>query len=214
MRDIPMYTTEHGVATLTLKEIPYRQEAYIQIRDVQPGMLEALIGDCVDFCKAAGAERIFANGHEGLGVYPLHTVVLEMKGDAVSDPEKVAHIFPVTRKTVGRWREICNSRMGEVDNAGTLTFWDEGRILKSGGAYFVHDTGELLGIGWIAEGRLQAIASARPGAGETVAHTLFSTVEGTRLSLEVVSTNFRAIRLYEKLGFIRTGELFRWYRVL
>lgn len=214
MRDIPMFTTEYGVASLTLKEIPYRQEAYIQVRSAQPEDLEKLIRECVDFCKTAGAERVYANGHEGLERWPLYTKVWEMKGDAVADPEKTAHIFPVTRKTVARWRELCNSRMREVDNAGTLTWWDEGKILKSGGAYFVHRDGQLLGIGWIADGQLHAIASAVPGAGETVAHTLFSAVEGTRLSLEVVSTNTRAIRLYEKLGFIRTAELYRWYRVL
>ena len=34
------------------------------------------------------------------------------------------------------------------------------------------------------------------------------------VELEVVSTNQRAIRLYEKMGFIKTKEISRWYRVL
>ena len=29
MRDFPVFTTEYGVASLILKEVPYRQEAYI-----------------------------------------------------------------------------------------------------------------------------------------------------------------------------------------
>ena len=31
MRDFPMFTTEYGVASLVLREIPYREEAYITI---------------------------------------------------------------------------------------------------------------------------------------------------------------------------------------
>ena len=44
-------------------------------------------------------------------------------------------------------------------------------------------------------------------------HTLMSLVEGAGMTLEVASTNEKAIRLYEKLGFLRTAEKVRWYRV-
>ena len=37
MRDFPIFTTEYGVSSLTLKEIPYKKQAFICIRDVQPG---------------------------------------------------------------------------------------------------------------------------------------------------------------------------------
>ena len=33
MKDFPVFTTENGVASLILKEIPYRGEAYIHLRD-------------------------------------------------------------------------------------------------------------------------------------------------------------------------------------
>ena len=39
MKDFPVFTTEYGVASLTLKEVPYREEAYVLLRDVQPGGL-------------------------------------------------------------------------------------------------------------------------------------------------------------------------------
>ena len=42
-------------------------------------------------------------------------------------------------------------------------------------------------------------------------HTLMSLVEGQALTLEVASTNERAIRLYEKLGFLKTGLVRKWY---
>ena len=121
--------------------------------------------------------------------------------------------MPVTEATVSRWRQLHNEKMASVDNAGTLESRDEGRILSSGGAYFVHDNGQLLGIGWLEEDRLLAIAAVHPGAGELVAHSLMSIIEGADICLEVASTNRKAIRLYEKLGFLPTREVCRWYRV-
>ena len=55
------------------------------------------------------------------------------------------------------------------------------------------------------------MAAVEQGAGERVMHTLLSLVEGATVTLEVASTNARAIRLYERLGFIKTQELRRWY---
>ena len=211
MRDMPVFTTEYGVASLVLKEIPYKETAYILIRDsLEP---EKLIEECASFCRAVGAEHIFATGHETLEKYPLHTSVLEMRGTAWVDAEKLQSLFPVTEQTVGRWRQIYNERMKTVDNSGTLESRDEKKILESGGAYFVHSCGELLGIGWLEEETLLAVASVRPGAGETVMHSLMSLVEGASVTLEVASTNERAIRLFEKLGFLKTREISRWYRV-
>ncbi len=211
MRDFPFFTTEYGVASLTLKEIPYRGNAYIHIRAVQPGLFREHLQECVSFCRMAGAEAVYAAGHEALEAYPLYTAVLEMRGRAEPDPEKVRHLFPVTGETVRRWREVYNKAMSGVDNAGTLETREETRIVESGGAYFVHNAGELLGIGWLEENRLLAVAAAKPGAGEQVMHTLMTLLEGEPMVLEVASTNERAIHLYEKLGFLQTREIARWH---
>lgn len=213
VKDIPMFTTEFGVASLVLAEIPYRQEAYIRLRSVQPGKLPEMIAECVSFCRMVGAERIYAAGHEDLEEYPLKAAILDMKGDALVDWNKVENIFPVTEQTFDRWREVCNTRMADVDCAATITAADEKKVLASGGAYFVHHEGELLGTGWMEEEKLLLICSVKPGAGERVMHTLMSLVEGSRIRLEVASTNVRAIRLYEQMGFIAVGEVSRWYRV-
>lgn len=213
MKDFPVFATEYGVASLILKEIPYRQEAYVRIQDVQPGQVDGLLKECVDFCRVCGAEKIYAAGHAALAQYPLYTTVCEMRGTARVEREWVENLFPVTEETVGRWRQIYNERMRNVNNSGTLEGRDEEKILRSGGAYFVHRAGELLGIGWIEGEKLVCIASVKPGTGERVAHTLLSVIEGADVTLEVASTNQKAIRLYEKLGFVKTKELSRWYRL-
>lgn len=209
MKDFPVFTTEYGVASLILKEVPYREEAYIIIQSSEEP--EKLLKECVSFCRMVGAEKIYAKGHTYLERFPLHTILYEMRGAAEVDSALLENIFPVTEETVGRWRQICNERMRGVDCAATLASSDEKDILSSGGAYFVHRDGELLGIGWMADTELKSICAVKSGAGARVMHTLLSTVEGAQVSLEVASTNSRAIRLYERMGFIKTGEKSRWY---
>lgn len=213
VKNFPIFDTDSGVSSLILREIPYRQEAYIHIQDIQPDGFSDHLGACVSFCRMAGAEKIYARGHAALEDYPIHASVYEMRGTAWVDPEKLENLFPVTEATVGRWRQICNDRLRDVDHAATLTAADEKKILESGGAYFVHQGGELLGVGWLEDTKLLLMAGVKPGAGERVMHTLMSLVEGADMTMEVASTNHRAIHLYEKLGFLRGKDSICWYDV-
>lgn len=213
MKDIPMFTTDSGVSSLILKEIPYKQLAFIHVQDVQSGQLKPHLEECISFCRMLGAEKILAKGHEELQSYPLHSVVVEMT--LMHDQrEPEANLWPVTQESVTKWREIYNEAMGKFDNHATLTFHDEKRIVQSGGAYFVHRDGALLGIGWMDGQELLALVSVIPGMGETVARTLFTTVGSDKITLEVVSDNLRAVKLYERMGFVKTREVSRWYRML
>ena len=214
MRDFPVFTTDYGISSLILREIPYRAEAYIHIQDVQPDGFEEHLKECASFCRMAGAERVFVRGHEQVECYPLHAAVLEMRGTAWVDREQLENLFPVTEETVGRWRSLMNERMRGVDNAATLTAADEKKILQSGGAYFIHHQGELLGLGWMEDTKLLMVAAVKSGAGERVMHTLMSLVEGSDMTVEVASTNDRAIRLYEKLGFMKIREVVKWYKIV
>ena len=213
MKNLPLFTTQFGTAGLVLREIPYRGEAYIRIREALPGKLDELVAECASFCRMAGAERIYVQGHPELEGSRLHTAVLEMRGTAQPQEEKAACLFPVTQETVSQWRQLCNEAMGSVDNAATLEARDEADILREPGAYFVHDSGRLLGIGWLRDGELLALAAMEKGAGERVLHSMMSLMEGEQLRLEVASTNTKAIRLYERLGFVTVGEKSRWYAV-
>lgn len=214
MRDFPIFTTEYGVSTLTLREIPYKKTAYIYVRDVQEAFFREHLAECIGFCRMCGADYIFASGHEKLEEYPLYTTVLEMRGNSRPDHAQMKCLFPVTEETVSRWRSVYNKRMAGVDNASTLESRDEKRILQSGGAYFIHENGHLLGIGWMDGTKLLAVASVENGTGEQLMHTLMSLTEGQTMTLEVASTNTRAIRLYEKLGFFKTAEIVSWYQCL
>lgn len=85
MKNIPMFTTENGVASLILQEIPYRREAYVHIRCTAAP--ELLFRECFDFCKMAGAEKIYFTGHPLLETrYPFHTSVLRLRRGLAGKP--------------------------------------------------------------------------------------------------------------------------------
>lgn len=211
MKDFPVFPTQHGAASLILKEIPYRGEAYIQIQSTQEP--DALLEECIHFCAACGAERVYAAGHDILeAAYPLHTSIYRMTGTIQLHEEEIPAMFPVTEQTAERWRECYNQRMKNVDNAATLESRDTPNIVQ-GDAYFIHRNGTLLGIGWIEGNKLRAIASMQPGAGEALCRAMQSLIPQQQMTLEVASTNQKAIALYERLGLIKVEELSRWYRV-
>ena len=211
MKDFPVFPTQHGAASLILKEIPYRGEAYIQIQSTQEP--DALLEECIHFCAACGAERVYAAGHNILETsYPLHTSIYRMTGTIQLHEEEIPSMFPVTEQTAERWRECYNQRMKDVDNAATLESRDTLNIVQ-GNAYFIHRNGTLLGIGWIEGNKLRAIASMQPGAGEALCRAMQSLIPQQQMTLEVASTNQKAIALYERLGLIKVEELSRWYQV-
>lgn len=209
MKDIDMFTTEYGVASLILKEIPYRKAAYIHIRSTQ--QLDQLLRECVRFCRMCGAESTYAADHPDLEKFPLYSRIFQMRGPAGSAAP--ACLWPVTAENAASWRQIYNEKMKAVDNSATLTAADEKQMLSDGGAYFVHEDGDLLGIGWLSGDELLAIASVKAGHGARVLQTLLSLAPGDTVTLEVASTNERAIHFYEKHGFVKTQFLRSWYCV-
>lgn len=211
MKDFPVFTTEFGAASLILKEIPYRQIAYIRLQDTQQP--KELLEECVSFCRICGAEKIYAAGHPWLEQFPLHTAIWEMRGMVSFDLNELPKLWPVNGDNVSQWREIYNRKMRQVPNAGTLEARDEKRIVDSCGAYFIHDDC-LIGIGWLNEERIEVIASMKKGSGADICKAMQSLCPESMLTLEVASANEKAVRLYESLGFLKTKELSRWYQVL
>lgn len=212
MRDIPVFTTQAGVASLTLKEIPYKGEAYVRIQDtLEP---EKLLKECVQFCRAAGAERIYATGHKMLVNYPLHTAIWQMTCAKENLPQTDAALFPVQEKTLEKWRSIYNERMYDVPNSAAMTFLDGQEMLKKGDGYFVHRGDALLGIGKASGDTVDAVISVIPGSGQDVLLALCNALSGDRVTVEVASANTRAVKLYERLGFLLTAEISKWYKII
>ena len=212
MRDFPVFTTENGVGSLVLKEIPYSGIAYVTIRD--SSFPTDFLRECLEFCRAVGAKVIYATGHEILNEYPFYTSVIQMVASADVISHTDAALFPVTEQTLSRWREIYNLKMSKVDNASYLSERAANEMLKKGNSYFIHRDGTLLGIGTIGDERIECVASVAPGGGREVISALTHALLGERVTLDVASTNIKAIRLYESMGFIKTAELSRWYKIL
>lgn len=212
MKDIPVFDTECGVASLVLKEIPYRGRAYIKIQStVEP---EKFLEECVGFCRACGADQIDASGDRYLEKYPLITEMWLMTCCREAIEETDACLFPMTEQTVERWLGIYNQRMADVPNAAYLDSKDGREFLENRDCYFVHRNGKLLGIGKAAGGYIDIVIAVEPGMGETVVQALSHVLTEDTVRVVVASTNGRAVRLYERMGFLKTKEISRWYRVL
>ncbi len=212
MKDIPVFTTEHGVASLFLREIPYRKRAHIKLQATQDP--EQLLQECIAFCRACGAEWIDAAGHSYLEHYPLLTALVLMQRPKEGLERADACLFPVTEETVDQWRDIYNERMADIPNCAFMDSLHGKEMLEKGDGYFIHRDGIVLGIGRASGNMLDTVISTVPGEGETVVRALAELLDTDTLRLQVASENKRAIRLYERLGFLQVRELSRWYQVL
>ena len=211
MRDIPVFTTQNGVASLTLKEIPYSGAAYVKIHDsAEPALF---IKECSDFCRLAGAEHVYASGSDVLKDYPLHTVILRMCCSKDILPDTDAVLFPLQEKNLNEWRELYNKRMSGIPGASFMTISDSQKILSDGNGYFVHRGNALLGIGVASLDTISCVISVVPGAGQEVLSALSRALSSDTVTLEVASTNAAAIALYQRLGFIQADEISVWYKI-
>lgn len=213
MKNIPFFTTEYGNASLILEEIPYRGEAYIRILHSKPNCIDELLRECVGFCRAVGADHVFAADHSDLKQYPLDNTVLELRGMIPESSSQLGCLWPVTQENVAHWRELYNEKMRSVPNAMTLKKADEKTILVESGAYYIHRDGKLLGIGWLSGNKILAVAALKKGMGETVLRTLASSAACNEFVLEVSSKNEKACRLYQRLGFVPVREITTWYKI-
>ncbi len=207
MKDLPAFTTENGVASLVLQEIPYSKTAYVIVRDsLSPA---EFIKECGDFCRAAGAEKVYATGHEILKDYPYHTAIWKMEGICVPVGDGVC--VPVTEDTLPVWCEIYNRKMAAVPNAAYMGKHKKDLILEGG--CFVYEKEALLGIGMVSDGQIDAVASVVPGGGARIVSALCQRIGKEKISLQVALENQKAVALYERLGFQKQAELGKWYKI-
>lgn len=211
MRDFPIFTTEHGVGSLIFKEIPYQGAAFVKIHDVS--QLEAFLEECVSFSRAAGAEYVYASGNTDLSAYPFHTSIYRMRVSRSELPDTDACLLPVTEERLQDFRHIYNRRMRDVPNFSFMTEKDAKGMLQNKEGYFIHRDMTLLGIGMANGEEIKTVISCVPGSGRDVLLALNHALAGEFAELDVASENTKAIRLYESLGFIKTRELAKWYKI-
>ena len=211
MKDIPFFTTENGVATLILQEIPNNEKAYICICDSKRP--DAFLKECCDFCRAAGAQTIYADGISNSEVYPHYTDILQMQGSVRKIPETQAELVSVDAETIGSWRQLYNDEMKNVPAAFYMSHKRAEEILKKGTGYFVYFHDRLLGIGVVDGNKIECIIALAPGTGKDVFSALCRALRGEDIALEVASENKRAVRFYEKMGFVSTDVKYRWLKV-
>ena len=211
MKNLPVFTTEYGVATLILKEIPYQETAYIILQDTLEPLL--LVRECADFCRACGSERIYARGNDALAEYPFFTAMWEMTCLRESIPDTDAALWPAQEQTLTQWQEIYNQKVKTVPTGAWMTDADAKDMLAKGDGYFVHREDMLLGIGKASADRIDWVASVTPGAGADVVKALIHATTEERVRLTAASLNQKAVALYESLGFLKTAEIARWYTI-
>ena len=211
MRDIPLFTTENGVASLLFKKIPYTKEAFVHIRDSRS--CKELVKECCDICRMAGAEDIYATGHDDLTAYPEHCAVVRYKAVVESFPVTEAIAVPISLEQMTWWRQVYNQKMVHVPSAAPLSDSDAGRLISENKAYCIYKACSAIGIGVAYDGEIQAVASVAPGCGRDCVIALAKCLNSSEVSLSVASTNLKAINLYKRLGFKETETEAVWYKI-
>lgn len=212
MRDIPVFTTDNGVASLILKKIPFNKEAYVHVRD--SCACEELLKECVDLCCMAGAEKVFATGHCDLKQKSLYCSVLRYSVDKAQVAKTKSVALQLTQAQKDWWRQIYNQKMANVPSASPLSVGDVEKLIAEAKAFCVYRECSIQGIGVAYDGCIQAVISLLPGAGRDVVLALADVLNSTSISLSVASTNEKAIRLYQSLGFTEAEIEANWYKIL
>lgn len=209
MKNIPVFTTESGVASLILEEIPYKKVAYVKIQSsVTP---DKLVNECVDFCYAVGAEQIYATGHAYLSKFPIHTEMIRMECSKSLLSPCDLELREIDEASAGLWCEIYNKRMADVPNAATFSSNKVRGFVSAGVCYLVYEKDQLLGIGKIQGDKVDAIATVVPGRGEEVFRSLSKLIQGDKVAVEVAVNNIPAMKMYRRLGFQIVHTISTWY---
>ena len=72
----------------------------------------------------------------------------------------------------------------------------------------------MQGIGVVSDNEISAIAACQKGAGRDVLAALCRALPCEEITLQVADSNQKAISLYFRCGFLKTGEGTRWYKIL
>ena len=212
MKDMPVFTTEHGVASLILREIPYNQKAYIKIQLAAD--LQGLIKECASFCRAVGAEEVYVSGDTALNCYPIHTELLEMQIQRKLLPETDAVAVALRENQLSYFKTVYNEKMNKIPTAAYLTERDSKKLLEKGSGYIVYQNNMIIGVGIVDSDTIDMLASLGRGKGADVLFALSARLDTDIVRVVVASTNDKAIALYQRIGFCVSQVLEKWYKII
>lgn len=217
MKNIPMFTGQYGMASLIFREVPWCGRAYIIIRSVWDGKTAAFLEECRQFCRIVGAEEIYASWEleELPAVHAYDMIAMEREKAGLPAPQTQIELEALSRENGERYLDIYNTCFRPVPSAASYDKTDLKRLYGLDTAYLAKVDGQYAGVAEISETGLEGIAVLPEfrGLGYDLALTVLPMVPRKTVQLKTATVNERAIRLYERLGFVRTGVLSRWWKL-
>ena len=217
MKNIPMFTSSYGVATLILREIGWSGHAYVLVRSVWNGQAAQLLEECRGFCRAVGAEEIYAcwdtNELPADHAYDMIAMIRPKAG--LPEPARPVELEQITPETAEDYLRIYNQCFRQVPSAASYDRKSLEPLYGEDLAWLARVDGVFAGVAEISKEGLEGIAvlPAFRGLGRDLALSVLPMVPSTTLRLKVASTNDRAMALYDRLGFVPEKLERRWYRL-
>lgn len=216
MKNIPVFMSGGGTATIILQEVPKSGKAYVILQTIIPECLDTLLNDCKQFCIGAGAKIVYvSDGKKKLPLPHCYDLLVLTAPLPVTRDYRPIRLIPLTEETGMTYISIYNLCFEGVSHALSYDRQQLKRIeaMQQRAYLAVDENGDYIGIGELHEGELAAVAvvpEAR-GIGTDLTCTLLSLLEGNEVMLTVVSDNARALHMYEKLDFHVHDIESSWY---
>lgn len=217
MQNIPVFTAANGMASLVLREIPYSGKAYVMLRAVWNGQTEALLQECAGFCRAAGADTVYATDgkNELPAVHAYDILRLTLHRQALPPLQRQVELVPVSAENGSDYLHIYNGCFRPVPGAASYDRKDLRRLMEQGTGFLAKNRGEFAGVVELEPDGIAGIAvlPAHRGLGYDLALTALHRLQADVLQLKVADTNLPALKLYRRLGFGEDTTVSRWWRL-
>lgn len=219
MKNIPIFTASYGLASLILREIPYSGRAYVMVRSVWRGETAALLEECGQFCRAAGAETVYASQElEPLPAKHAYDMVeLRCPKADLPVPEKPVELEPLTEQNAAAYLEIYNRCFRDVPGATAYDRADVRRLLETNLAFLTRAGDRYAAVAELSENGLAGVAvlpeCREQGLGRNLTLTVLHRLDAPSLTLKTASANAAALRLYHAIGFRHDRITSRWWQL-
>lgn len=217
MKNIPMFTSAYGLATLILKEISWNGRAYVLVRSVWNDRAAELLEECRSFCRAVGAEEMFASWdtEELPASHAYDMIDMTCVKAELPKPRQTVELEQVTPESAGEYLRIYNQCFRDVPAAASYDRKSLDPLYGEDLAWLARVGGQYAAVAEISKEGLEGIAVLPEfrGLGYDLAATVLQMVPNPVVRLKVASTNIRARTLYGHLGFNEVGISRRWYKI-